>query len=62
MLAKRGCGRVKHIDTRVAFIQDRVEAKTLKIMRVPGVENPADLLTKYVTREVLERLRPSLGL
>ena len=37
------------------WIQDKVRAGYLQLVKVLGADNPADILTKYVPREVLEK-------
>jgi hypothetical protein len=38
--------RMKHIDLRAHFIRDCVNRRIIDVHHIPGVENPADLLTK----------------
>lgn len=38
--------RMKHIDIRAHFIRDAVNHRLIDVHHIPGVENPADLLTK----------------
>ena len=54
--------RVKHMAIRFLFLQQMVKEKQIVLRKVPGEKNRADLMTKPVTRSVLEKLRPSLGL
>ena len=38
---------LKHVQTRAFFIKnDMVEENRLKLCLIPGIENPADILTK----------------
>ena len=46
--------RSKHIDVRLHFIRNLIEDKAIKVEKVPGCENPADMFTKSV---VLDKLR-----
>ena len=54
--------RVKHMAIRFLFLQQMVKEKQIVLRKVPGEKNRADLMTKPVTRGVLEQLRPHLGL
>ena len=54
--------RVKHMAIRFLFLQQMVKEKQIMLRKVPGEKNRADLMTKPVTRGVLEKLRPHLGL
>ena len=38
--------RMKHIDLRQHFIRDCVNSRTIDVHHIPGIQNPADLLTK----------------
>ena len=41
---------MKHIDIRAHFICDSVNKRLVDVHHIPGTENPADLLTKPLTR------------
>ena len=41
-----GCGRIRHIDTALLWLQSAVKAKRVAVGIVPGFCNPADLGTK----------------
>ena len=47
--------RSRHIDTRVYFILDLVKDGVLRLVKVPGVDNVADALTKSVPFPTLEK-------
>ena len=40
--------RTKHIDLKIFFIQDELEANTVQLKYVPSNENFADCLTKII--------------
>ncbi|KAL6328777.1 hypothetical protein AAG906_003794 [Vitis piasezkii] len=44
--------RTKHIDVRLNFIRDVIEEKLFSIEKVATEVNPADMLTKPITRKV----------
>ena len=51
-IAKRkGAGKLRHIHIRSLWIQDIQERDGTEFKKVLGTENPADLMTKYLTRE-----------
>ena len=37
------------------WIQDKVRAKDFQLLKVLGAENPADMLTKHVNRETINK-------
>ncbi len=45
---RQGLGRLRHIDTRCLWIQQRVRDGTIQLYKVRGEENPADLFTKHL--------------
>ena len=56
MVARSGSGRVKHIETRYLWIQDRVRRRQLTIESVDTSHNTSDLGTKYHPSARLEEL------
>ena len=50
---RKGVGKIRHLDTRLLWIQERVQAGEIAILKVAGTENPADLLTKHLGEEAL---------
>ena len=48
MCRRRGLGKVRHLAVADLWIQDKVKCKELALEKVLGIENPADLLTKYL--------------
>ena len=56
--SRRGVGRVRHLHTQVLWVQEAVARCELTIVKVPGVENPADMETKHLAqREMHECLK-----
>ena len=43
---RKGCGKVRHIDTQLLWMQQRDVRGDMAINKVDGKENPADLMTK----------------
>ena len=60
MVSKRTTGRVKHLDRRLYFVKERVQRGDVDLKWIPGKENRADLLTKYLDRVTLERHRRTM--
>ena len=53
--AKRlGLGKQRHVMTRFLWIQERVRLKHLTIVCIDGKKNPADLMTKALTKNEIE--------
>jgi hypothetical protein len=49
IVKRKGLGRLRHLDVRDLWIQEKVAAKAIKVERVRGDSNPADPLTKFVS-------------
>ena len=56
-VGRRGLGRMRHIEVRDLWLQEEVRNGKVKVEKVKGTENPADLMTKFLKKgEVVERL------
>ena len=53
MCKRLGLGRVRHLATADLWVQQRIRLKALTVCKLPGTENPADLLTKFLGRDAL---------
>ena len=56
-VARRGLGRMRHIEVRDLWLKEEVRKGLVAVEKVRGDENPADLMTKFLTkREIDEKL------
>ena len=55
IIHRKGLGRTRHIDTGLLWIQQTAAGRRLKYPKVLGTENPADLITKYLTQDVIRK-------
>ena len=51
IIGRRGLGKVRHMEVGYFWLQDSVADKKIKIDRVRGTENPADMGTKNLSAE-----------
>ena len=51
IIERRGVGRVRHLEVGSLWIQEQQLKKIIEMLKVPGLENPADLVTKHLNRE-----------
>jgi hypothetical protein len=59
---RQGLGKLRHLDTHTLWIQQAVRTKRVDLRKVPGDQNPADLLTKHsISRHRLEELTVLFG-
>ena len=52
---RSGLGKLRHIQTQFLWLQERVSAKQLRLTKVVGTANPADMLTKNLAKADLDR-------
>ena len=58
---RTGLGRLKHLEVEHLWIQEAVRKRSIELIRVDGVENPADLMTKILSRQRIDELLIKLG-
>ena len=49
---RQGLGKLRHVDTKSLWVQQKVRDGSLEIRKVRGEANPADLFTKHLSSEV----------
>ena len=59
---RRGNGKMRHVKVGSLWIQEKEEQGELRYKKVKGRENPADLVTKHVGRQVAENHMNRIGL
>ena len=59
---RRGIGKIRHLAVTDLWIQDKVRSKQLELVKILGTENPADVLTKYVNRQLMTAAMAKMGL
>ena len=53
--------KTRHVELRFLYMQELVQQSILQIKKVAGTSNPSDVLTKYVSRDVLLKHLGALG-
>ena len=59
---RTGLGKVRHIRVQYLWLQERVAEGELRVRKVAGEANPADLLTKGLAQELLSRHLRAAGI
>ena len=49
---RMGLGKLRHINVQWLWIQERVKSRDLKVHKVIGTQNPADLFTKHLAYDL----------
>ena len=52
---RKGAGKLRHVRVGQLWVQEKQEAGELRYRKVKGTENPADALTKAMTRGEMEK-------
>ena len=55
IIGRRGLGKVRHLETGYLWLQDLVAKKKIGVAKVKGTDNPADLGTKYLRSEDVDK-------
>ena len=50
---RRGLGKVRHLAVADLWVQDHLRTEDVRLLKVPGADNPADIMTKWVDRLTL---------
>ena len=59
---RQGLGRVRHLATADLWVQQKVRGRELKLFKLPGKDNPSDLMTKHKTSPECSRFLTMLGI
>ena len=59
--SRRGAGKIRHLDTRDLWIQERVARGDILIEKVRGEDNVADGLTKHVEKWKMDQFMSECG-
>ena len=51
---RKGAGKLRHINVSALWIQEKQDLHQLEMRKILGTENPADLMTKYLARSVMD--------
>ena len=61
-IAKRkGAGKLRHINVSALWIQDVQDREGAEYTKILGSENPADLMTKYLARDKIDKHMSTIG-
>ena len=59
--SRKGLGKVRHLDTNLLWVQDKVKSKQLVISKIYGEKNPADLFTKHLDHTKMMEFVGTIG-
>ena len=58
---RKGAGKLRHINISCLWIQEIQGTKQLELRKVLGTENPADMMTKHLPRQPLDKCMGQLN-
>ena len=59
--SRMGIGKVRHLDTKYLWVQQKVRDRELYLKKVHGSKNPADMMTKPKEVKEIRRLAALVG-
>ena len=59
---RKGLGKVRHLAVHLLWLQERVALNDIAIHKILGSNNPSDILTKYVSRDLLDKFLKFMSL
>ena len=62
MARRLGIGKIRHLDTSLLWIQNKVRSGEVQMAKVLGTDNPADALTKNLLGPDLRKHVQKMGL
>ena len=62
MASRRGLGKTRHVEVCYLWLQGVVARGDARIVKIPGLENPADLMTKFLSGERVTDLMKRMSL
>ena len=60
--SRTGLGKTRHIAVHYLWVQERVRTGDICLKKVLGNDNPADLLTKHVDSNKIQKYMKTIGL
>ena len=61
VLARRGCGKVKHVELKQLCLREQVRSGNVDFLKVTRKSNPCDALTRHYTREEAKKYFKHVG-
>ena len=62
IIGRSGLGKLRHIDTSYLWLEQESIKEKLTMNKVPGTENPADMGTKGLNGEFIDKFIKMLGM
>eukprot|EP00972_Heterocapsa_arctica_P034668 5105155-Heterocapsa_arctica.AAC.1 len=61
LINRQGLGKARHVETQWLWIQQATREGRVTMNKIPGKENPADLSTKPLNKDMIDGFMKALG-
>ena len=61
VIQRKGIGKIRHLHTGSLWLQEQQLRNTVTFAKIKGTLNPADLFTKYLSKECIDRYCETIG-
>ena len=61
VIQRKGVGKIRHLHTGALWLQEQQVRNVVAFQKINGTMNPADLFTKHLSREAMEKYTTMLG-
>ena len=58
---RQGIGRIRHLHTSLLWIQQAVHDKLIRVVKILGTENTADMGTKHLDQKLIQKFMIALN-
>ena len=59
---RRGLGKIRHLHTTDLWVQEKVRNEEVELVKVLGLDNPADAFTKYLDQTIMNKAITAMNL
>ena len=61
VIQRKGVGKIRHLHTGALWLQEQQVRNVIAFQKINGALNPADLFTKHLSRETMDRYAAMVG-
>ena len=61
-LPEGGVGKIRHLETTDLWVQEVARSGRVALVMIPGVDNPADVLTRFVDKPLMQNMLTKMGM
>ena len=61
VIQRKGVGKIRHLHTGALWLQEQQVRNVIGFQKIQGAANPADLFTKHLSREAMDKFTELIG-